>query len=197
MTHNQKRYTIRTPANNTANSPHKPKLTTAHKQAIKDYIYLATSYGKNANQETMVYYNEQKQQQRINQTLSNLGVKKYLKNLLENVSYEDFIKELWNNDVSINSEIGTKLVNIVKYAMTTFHLVTKSTAATSTSHERTYFIEYIIPGLMALAKKSNIIDFCWCEYELQAVKEVDMYDKNYNLMKTLSDMECVIAESSR
>ncbi|KAG2224625.1 hypothetical protein INT45_003765 [Circinella minor] len=92
-----------------------------------------------------------KQQQRINKTLSNLGVKEYLKNLLENVPYEDFMKELWSNDVSVNNEIGTKLVNIIKYAMTTFHLATKSIASTSASHERTYFIEYIIPGLKALA----------------------------------------------
>ncbi|KAI9266444.1 hypothetical protein BDA99DRAFT_436703, partial [Phascolomyces articulosus] len=78
-----------------------------------------------------------------------------------------------------NDDLAAKLISIIKYTMTSFDLVKKCNAAYSTNHERTYFIEHIIPGLMALAKNSNIIGFFWCEYdEFRAVKDIDMHDKN-------------------
>lgn len=63
---------------------------------------------------------------------------------------------------------------------------------------------------MAISKTSDLFDFYWCEYEMQAVKEMDIFDKDFNLMKTQrryidalgkmtagSEMEIVIVEASR
>ncbi|KAI7857090.1 hypothetical protein BDC45DRAFT_436080 [Circinella umbellata] len=93
--------------------------------------------------------------------------------------------------------------------MTILYLVSSSPSIYVTIHERSCFVEYIISGIMALGETSDMMDFYWCEYEMQAVKEIDKYDNKYNLMNTqkrfldalgkmerLLEMERVIVESS-
>ncbi|KAI8148391.1 hypothetical protein BJV82DRAFT_506912 [Fennellomyces sp. T-0311] len=104
---------------------------------------------------------------------------------------------------------ATKFVDLVNYVLTAFHLLCQSPLAAVINHERSFFIEYIVPGLLALSKTSDLFDFYWCEYEMQAMKETHMQDNDFNLLKTPrryldalgkmtmnSEMEVVVVEAS-
>ncbi|KAI8140005.1 hypothetical protein BJV82DRAFT_234203 [Fennellomyces sp. T-0311] len=79
----------------------------------------------------------------------------------------------------------------------------------SSNHERSFFVEYVLPGILALDKTSKLVPFFWCGYELQAVKEVSMEGYDLDLIKTpkryvdalgklttMCEMDAVVVESS-
>ncbi|KAI7875156.1 hypothetical protein K492DRAFT_119840, partial [Lichtheimia hyalospora FSU 10163] len=60
-----------------------------------------------------------------------------------------------------SNEATAKFLRIVKYVLTGYHLLSHSSGYQICDHERTFFIEYVIPGLMAISKTSDLFDFYW------------------------------------
>ncbi|KAI8139086.1 hypothetical protein BJV82DRAFT_273673 [Fennellomyces sp. T-0311] len=153
-------------------------------------------------------YAKEQEKQKKNRSLVDLDVFSYVKHVLQDITYADFPEALWAEHVTC-SDSADMFIKVIKYVMTGFHLLSHSTVYPTTDHERTFFVEYVIPGLMAISKMSDSFDFFWCEFEMQSVKEMDMVDKDFNLMKTQhrfidalgkmtagSEMEVVIVEAS-
>ncbi|CAO3638361.1 unnamed protein product [Mucor hiemalis] len=54
------------------------------------------------------------------------------------------------------------------------------------NHERSFFCESVIPGLLSLSKVSNYLDFKWCEAKYKATKEIYLKDGDYDGGSTLA-----------
>ncbi|KAI8147861.1 hypothetical protein BJV82DRAFT_664207 [Fennellomyces sp. T-0311] len=208
LTHGQKQYTIRTPSQAAKHSPHRPKITKSHREALEEYFVFETTFANTGDDEMRALYEMEQEKQKKNRSLVDLGLFSYVKMVLQDIPHTDFPETLWSQSVDCSNS-ATMFVKVVKYVMTGFHLLSHSAVYPVTDHERTFFVEYVIPGLMAISKMSDSFDFFWCEYEMQSVKEMDMVDKGFNLMKTQrryidalakmttgSEMEVVVVEAS-
>ncbi|CAO0795180.1 unnamed protein product [Mucor circinelloides] len=60
---------------------------------------------------------------------------------------------------------ATALLKIVRYTLTSFHLVLINVSLLTQNHERTPFIENIVPSLLSLSKIRGFVEFKWCETE--------------------------------
>ncbi|OAC98684.1 hypothetical protein MUCCIDRAFT_114925 [Mucor lusitanicus CBS 277.49] len=78
------------------------------------------------------------------------------------------------------------------------------------NHERTHFVENIIPSLLALGKTLDFIEFKWCESEFVSSKILQQKECDYDLraapskyidalgtLTTHNNMELIIVEASR
>ncbi|ORX52320.1 hypothetical protein DM01DRAFT_1374945 [Hesseltinella vesiculosa] len=58
---------------------------------------------------------------------------------------------------------------IIKYALTDFHMICQAPSV-QVKHERTAFVEFVIPYLKALDKWTGLVKIGWCEKDLNANK---------------------------
>ncbi|EPB87617.1 hypothetical protein HMPREF1544_05600 [Mucor circinelloides 1006PhL] len=56
---------------------------------------------------------------------------------------------------------ATALLKIVRYTLTSFHLVLINVSLLTQNHERTPFIENIVPSLLSLSKIRGFVEFKW------------------------------------
>ncbi|KAI7855409.1 hypothetical protein BDC45DRAFT_439245 [Circinella umbellata] len=123
--------------------------------------------------------------------------------------YDGLPKKLWSPDFHHLDIQESQFIDIINYALTSFHLHCRSPDLLLNNHEQTYFVEHIIPGLLALSKTSGLIQFRWCELEMQAIKAINLKDNDYNakkapqrfldalgVMTSSMEMEAVIVEAS-
>ncbi|KAI8992196.1 hypothetical protein BDF20DRAFT_811162 [Mycotypha africana] len=120
------------------------------------------------------------------------------------------------NNISQNEQVNIAGVNNItmsqldlKYSLTSFHLVCRSTAINISNHERTHFVENIIPSLLALGKALDFIEFKWCESEFTSSRVLKQKANDYDLrsapskyidalgtLTTQNNMELIIVEAS-
>ncbi|KAG1043128.1 hypothetical protein G6F43_011734 [Rhizopus delemar] len=100
------------------------------------------------------------------------------------------------------TDLGSYFTNLCS-----FHLVCRIVPEFVQNHERTHFVENIVPSLLALAKITGFIEFKWCEAPFLSSKRLNLkgYDYDYRsassnklgILKTQNNMELIIAEVSR
>ncbi|KAI9250538.1 hypothetical protein BDA99DRAFT_541791 [Phascolomyces articulosus] len=125
--------------------------------------------------------------------------------------YVLFFRIEWSLNIKAPSKNSITFITIINHLLTYFHLLSHHHQKPFSSHQKILFVEkYTFPNLLPLAKVTNLLSFHWCEFEIQAMKDVHMVDNNFNLLKTpkrypdalgkmkiLLDMEIVIVEASR
>ncbi|KAI7853074.1 hypothetical protein BDC45DRAFT_175528 [Circinella umbellata] len=188
-----------------------PKLRKIQVAALKELFNFGT---ENCVNDSICgkEYLDYKEQQRKNASLSALGLINHLVYLLgEDICYNDFLDQLWSwkpkQDVC---ELGKAFQLICKHVLSTFHLVHRSMPMYIMNHERTFFCENIIPGLLSLSKTLQFIEFKWCEAEYKSTKSLYLNTGDYDgratdtaknidalgYLKTQNNIELVVVESS-
>jgi hypothetical protein len=142
--------------------PHKPKLRKLQIEALNQFIHFGTSFSQ-TNSTSKNLYNQYKNEQKENYSLKSLGLFDQVVGLLDSeISYESFLEEMWASKLSERQDNRKEtFFNIVKYSLTAFHLVCRSSPINISNHERTHFVENIIPSLLALGKTLDFIEFKW------------------------------------
>jgi hypothetical protein len=141
--------------------PHKPKLRKVQIEALNQFINFATSFSQ-TNSTSKMLYNQYKNEHKENYSLKALGVFEYVRLLDNETSYESFVQEMWKSKISnVQDSYRDTFLNIIKYTLTTFHLVCRSPPINISNHERTHFVENVTPSLLALGKLVDSIGFKW------------------------------------
>ncbi|CAO0793652.1 unnamed protein product [Mucor circinelloides] len=190
--------------------PHKPKLRKLQIEALKQVIHFGTSFSRD-HAASKILYHQYKDEQKDNRSLKALGLFDYVVDLLvSETNYESFVEEMWASKLNENQDSRKDtFLNIVKYFLTTFHLICRSPPVNISNHERTHFVENVIPSLLALGKLLDFIEFKWCESEFISSKMLNQKNSDYDLrsvtskyidalgtLTTLNNMELIIVEAS-
>ncbi|KAK4515823.1 uncharacterized protein ATC70_010780 [Mucor velutinosus] len=190
--------------------PHKPKLRKLQIEALNQVIHFGTSFSQD-HSSSKILYNQYKDEQKENRSLRSLGLFDYVVDLLDSeTNYESFVEEMWISKLSETQDSRKEsFLNIIKYSLTTFHLVCRSPPVNISNHERTHFVENVMPSLLALEKLLDFIEFKWCESEFISSKMLNQKNLDYDLrsttckyidalgsLTTLNNMELIIVEAS-
>ncbi|KAI7868425.1 hypothetical protein BDF14DRAFT_1724649 [Spinellus fusiger] len=134
-----------------------------------------------------------------------------LVSLLEDASFDNFNETLWAFKPDFTLTLPSKaFLDIVKYTLCSFHLSCRSLQEFAQNHERTHFVENIIPSLLALAKVTGLVEFKWCESPSLSSRVLNQqeYDYDYRsappnksidalgIFKTWNNMETIFVEAS-
>lgn len=154
-------YTIKPPSV-PVERPHKPKLRKIQLEALNQFVHFGTSFSQTSSSSKDLY-NRCKSEQKDNYSLKSLGLLDHVVGLLDKeMSFESFVEELWTLKLDDHHDsYENTFLNLIKYALTSFHLVCRSPPVYTTNHERTHFVENIIPSLLALGKLLDFIEFKW------------------------------------
>lgn len=69
------------------------------------------------------------------------------------LTYDDFLNQVWNwkGDPKIDDQ-GKNFLIVCKHILSTFHLVHRTPPMHMMNHDKSFFCEFILPGLLALSK---------------------------------------------
>ncbi|KAG2221205.1 hypothetical protein INT45_000245 [Circinella minor] len=194
---------------NILESPHRPKVEPATIEGISEYVVMAGSSIACSNQAVQNKYEQNKIDQKNNSSLEAFPcIKDFLKTILS-IPFEDFPRILWSTNINTNDEKSVMMMKIIQYTLTSFHLHCINPSE-ETSHERTFFVNLVIPAFRALEKVTGLVKYHWCEKQLLANKLVylkmgsESSNKNGNrlmdglasMCDTPSKMESVLMEAS-
>ncbi|KAL9542023.1 hypothetical protein MBANPS3_008822 [Mucor bainieri] len=190
--------------------PHMPKVRKAELESLHQLFVFGTQYCIN-DPECRIEYKHNQEEQLNSSSLCSLGLHADLVNLLRKVPYERFLAEVWNweGDTNIDDKSRDFIV-VCKHILSTFHLVHRSQPMHLMNHERSFFCESVLPGLLAVSKITKFIEFKWCEAKYKATKSLYLKEGNYDgrstlpakyidalgILKTHNSMEMVVVESS-
>lgn len=139
---------------------HRPKPRKAQLDILKDLVNFGTSFISD-NPTTMNQYKNYERDQYENKSLRGHGLLDHITNLLENDNTESFVQRLWTVEIEGLSNKAVALLDIIRYILTSFHLVFSDAALLTQNHERTPFIENIVPSLLSLSKITGFAEFKW------------------------------------
>ncbi|KAG0748168.1 hypothetical protein G6F62_008153 [Rhizopus arrhizus] len=142
-----------------------------------------------------------------NRSLRSHGLLEHILHHLENDNTESFVQQVWTAGTDGLTDKATALLEIIRYTLTSFHLVFSNVSLLTQNHERTPFIENIVPSLLSLSKIAGFVEFKWCETEFTSNKHLEISESDYNqrpgkyvdalgFLKTSNNMEIVIVEAS-
>ena len=95
-----------------------------------------------------------------NQSLRSLpGAMDFLRKALQ-LPFQDFPSKLWQLDVGTDVQESKDIIRIMQYTLTSFHLHCLQ-AVEPTDHERTYFVQSIIPAFQALGQVTGLLKYNW------------------------------------
>ncbi|EIE76204.1 hypothetical protein RO3G_00908 [Rhizopus delemar RA 99-880] len=185
---------------------HRPKLRKAQLDILKDLVNFGTSFISD-NPTTMNQYKNYERDQYENKSLRGHGLLDHITNLLENDNTESFVQRLWTVEIEGLSNKAVALLDIIRYILTSFHLVFSDAALLTQNHERTPFIENIVPSLLSLSKITGFAEFKWCETEFTSNKYLELSEHDYRrsnakyadalgCLRTSNSMEIIIVEAS-
>ncbi|KAI7882102.1 uncharacterized protein EV154DRAFT_428405, partial [Mucor mucedo] len=60
-----------------------------------------------------------------------------------------------------STSLAHLFLEIIKYILCLFHFLCRSVHVFAQNHERTHFVERVIPSLFALEKLTGLVDFKW------------------------------------
>ncbi|KAI9260612.1 hypothetical protein BDA99DRAFT_427210, partial [Phascolomyces articulosus] len=63
--------------------------------------------------------------------------------------------------MSAEVEGAASFAQLIKCVLTNFHLLYRDHQPLTTNHERSFFVSYVVPGLLALSKVSDTVSFTW------------------------------------
>ncbi|CAO3636384.1 unnamed protein product [Mucor hiemalis] len=127
----------------------------------------------------MNQYRGYEQDQRNNSSLRGHGLLEHIVNMLENDETDKFVQLLWTSEVEGIDERGAALLKMIRYILTSFHLVFSDVPLLTQNHERTPFTENIVPSLLALSKITGFVEFKWCDTEFTSNKYLQSSEYDY------------------
>ncbi|KAI7893714.1 uncharacterized protein EV154DRAFT_479012 [Mucor mucedo] len=164
-----------------------PKIRKGELEVLNQLFVFGTQYCVSAPL-CKAEYNKYREQQINSVSLCSLGLFDDLILLLRKVSYDDFLDQVWDwkGGPEINDH-GKNFLIVCKYILSTFHLVQRTPPMHVMNHERSFFCESILPGLLALSKITKFIEFKWYEAKYKATKGLYLKDGNYDGRFTLPE----------
>jgi hypothetical protein len=140
--------------------PYKPKLRKLHIDALKELFHFGTSFST-SNSETATQYKAYENEQKTNKSLRSLDILDHAVFILDDIPYDEFNGKLWTTKHDSLTGISKAFIEIMRYALCSFHLICRTRPNYMNNHERSYFIENVVPSLLALAKNTGFIEFKW------------------------------------
>lgn len=156
VTEGQKKYHIMTP-NYKSDELHRPKLRKSQLNVLEDLVYFGTSFAS-SNTVTSDKYKDYEQDQLKNKSLRQLNLLEHICSLLKN-NTNFFVQQVWTSEIDRLTNKAAALMEVLRYTLTSFHLALKNSSLLVQNHERTPFIENIIPSLLALSKIAGFVEF--------------------------------------
>ncbi|KAI8083448.1 hypothetical protein BDF21DRAFT_451068 [Thamnidium elegans] len=152
-------------------------------------------------------YKTYERHQRENRSLRSHGLLEHILHHLENDDTESFVQQIWTAGTDGLTDKATALLGIIRYTLTSFHLVFSNVSLLTQNHERTPFIENIVSSLLSLSKITGFVEFKWCETEFTSNKHLEISKSSCNqrpekyvdalgFLKTSNNMDIVIIEAS-
>ncbi|KAF7721914.1 hypothetical protein EC973_003953, partial [Apophysomyces ossiformis] len=161
----------------------------------KKYIHMATSNAISNNEEIKQEYMLHKRRHDSLGSLKDLdGSVAFLKTALAS-GFSELPRTIWSYDKEHLRSDAKAMVDIMQYVLTDFHRYCLSPSPV-TKHERTAFIDLLIPALAAFAKVSGLVNFSWCEKELLSNKLVRQNHCNF-VLKNVARLMDGLATLSR
>jgi hypothetical protein len=139
---------------------HRPKLRKVQLDTLKDLVHFGTSFVLD-NPITISKYKTYEQHQRENRSLRDHVLLEHVLHLLENDNTESFVRQVWTAGIDGLTDKSTALLEILRYTLTSFHLAFSNVSLLTQNHERTPFIENIVPSLLSLSKITGFVEFKW------------------------------------
>ncbi|ORX62212.1 hypothetical protein DM01DRAFT_1315612 [Hesseltinella vesiculosa] len=93
------------------------------------------------------------------------GVLPFLKEILD-WPHEDFLRKLFSLELETDDSQSKEMARIVQYTLVDFHKQCLQPPFI-TGHERTGFVDIVVPVFSAMAKVTGLIQFYWCEKTLE------------------------------
>ncbi|ORX54959.1 hypothetical protein DM01DRAFT_1286184, partial [Hesseltinella vesiculosa] len=160
-------------------SPYRPKLTKIDQGAFEDHVKFATSCTTSGDASLDAELKENLNNHR------NLSHLKSMEGCLQfihtatSANFDRFPATIWTYDTSKLPRSSKSMVSIMQYILTNYHKHCLCPSPLN-SHERTPFIELLVPALSAFGKVTKLVSFQWCEKESLANKFVKMKEQDYN-----------------
>ncbi|KAI8075626.1 hypothetical protein BDF21DRAFT_69616 [Thamnidium elegans] len=185
---------------------HRPKLRKSQLNVLEDLVYFGTSFAS-SNTVTSDKYKAYEQDQLKNKSLRQHNLLEHICSLLKNNNTEFFVQQVWTSEIDGLTNKAAALMEVLRYTLTSFHLTLKNSSLLVQNHERTPFIENIIPSLLALSKIVGFAEFKWCETQFTSSKHLDLNKSDYSnstmkyndalgYFKMFNNMEIIIVEAS-
>ncbi|CAO3639361.1 unnamed protein product [Mucor hiemalis] len=188
MQKNQKRFILNS-ALSCLSAPHKPKVQKVDRKTIADLCSLGIECLVDdelyKDTDAMKEFKENCSMQERNSSLLEVcQILDFLDDVL-NCPFGKFPHTLWSHPVHDSTDTDTNnLANIISYTLTDFHCNCKQPMVTNSNHERTPFVDYVIPMFKYLAKETGLLDFSWCEKLVETQKYAQIAEVDYEAAGT-------------
>lgn len=144
----------------TLDSPHRPKIEAMNMNSLAEYVTIAGSSIECTDSKVNREFQSNVTEGIMNTSLKSLpGAFEFLREALL-LPFEDFPKMLWQIDPTTDVKESKEIIKIMQYTLTSFHLHCLRTIE-PTDHERTYFVQSIIPVFEALGQVTGLLKYNW------------------------------------
>ncbi|KAG2227189.1 hypothetical protein INT45_008433 [Circinella minor] len=161
--------TISGPLSELYHSPHKPKLTNEQLRSAQSRCHIGFSgmLEVQMHQHIRSVFQKHKSEQEILATLTSFPqVKRFLIELMcENVPFDDFPEKLWGmrtQSKEWEDATAKDIFRFIALSMTDFWGMS-SRNNFEKKHERSFWVESVVPIFKYMAVTNNLIVFSWCE----------------------------------
>lgn len=182
LTKNTKKYSLKPPVSCLA-MPHTPKIQVLDSETIMKGCALGIEslinnpkYSK--TDEMKELKNNQHSQQKNTSLSKTSNIMDYLGDVL-NYDFTEFLPNICSHSIHQSGDITTKqFANLITYTLTDYHCNCKQPMISNNNHERTPFVEYVVPMFKYFAKETNLLGFSWCEkiIETQTYAQIEEVD---------------------
>ncbi|ORX51560.1 hypothetical protein DM01DRAFT_1337077, partial [Hesseltinella vesiculosa] len=160
-------------------SPCRPKLAKIDHGAFEDHVTIATSCTTSGDASLNAELKENLNNHRNLSHLKSMeGCLQFLQTATS-ANFDSFPATIWTYGTSKLPRSSKSMVSIMQYILTNYHKHCLCPNPLN-SHERTPFIELLVPALSAFGKVTNLVSFQWCEKESLANKFVKMKEQYYS-----------------
>ncbi|CEP19194.1 hypothetical protein [Parasitella parasitica] len=183
LTKNSKTYSFKPPVS-CLTMPHTPKIQERDSRAILKNCALGIesliNKSEYTNTDEMKELKTNQKQQRDNMSLSKIcGIMDFLRDAL-NYEFNELLAALWTHPILDSSDSTARhFASIIAYTLTDFHCNCKQPMNFTNNHERTPFVEFIVPMFKYLAKQTNLLGFSWCEKLVETQKYAQIEEVNF------------------
>ncbi|KAI9103133.1 hypothetical protein DFS34DRAFT_646516 [Phlyctochytrium arcticum] len=186
-------------------TPVKPKMKKSDVQALKDVMILAVSWCRqDVTAEGEAEMTQEALDQRARKSLKVFdGVETALQTILS-MDIKGWPLRLWTTDLPSGDNRAERLWLAMRYTLTDF--TQKATSSDRPKHERTTWVQRIVPIFDSLAFNTGLIRFTWCEYTMMGRFTTTMEDNDFTArackladglgLDPTTDSEIVIMEAS-
>lgn len=128
---------------------------------MKKVFHFGTSFHF-TNNLTKNEYQACREEQKAIKLLKSLNLLDCLVSLLGDEPFDTYNQFLWSfsPDHSLTPQ-SKAFLEIIRHSLCSFHLVCRTVPQFVQNHERTYFVENVIPSLLALTKIVGFVEMKW------------------------------------